>query len=311
MNLKTQAKSKGIVLKLISVIMAVLLWLYVVNHGDLTASQDLIKVDLQYRNLAEGMTVSGPDTVSVKLWGSFQEIDNITAYVDLAGKGEGSCELPVKLNQVKGAMFTSVQPDKVTLVIKKIKEKSYAVKYSIAQSPPSGFEVLDVVTIPDKCLVTGEENDLKIINSVVCTINLGEVKDTDSQVVPLAAKDSKGKTISEGIRLVPDKVLVYTVVGEKQNSKKVKVKTEFAGIPEPGYQMGKVDVNVDTVTVLGAKDEVEALNEVSTKAIDLTGKKASFAEEVEIIDPAGLKVYPSRLMVNVEIKKVEEKEVVQ
>lgn len=302
MSSKTQVSRKTIGLKLISVIMAVLLWLYVVNHGEITASQDLIKVDLQYQNLAEGLTVSGPDTVSVKLWGSYQQVNNIAAYVDLSGISEGSYELPVKLNPVKGAMLTSVAPDKVSLVIREMKENTVPVKHYIAQNPPPGYELLDVIIVPDKCVVKGEETVVEKVNTVTCTINLQDAKDVKSIAVPLVARDGSGGTVGEGIKMVPEKVQVYAVVGEIQNSKKVKVITEFAGSLEEGYQMGQVDTSIDTVTVLGGINIVEALNEVRTHPIDLSGKKETFSQEVEMVVPIGLKVYPSRLLVNVEIK---------
>jgi YbbR domain-containing protein len=54
--------------------------------------------------------VQGPRQVKVKLWGVFQENQDIKPYVDLEGKKPGVYTLPVRLGAVMGALFTSVEP---------------------------------------------------------------------------------------------------------------------------------------------------------------------------------------------------------
>lgn len=311
MSSETPAARKTIGLKIISVILAVLLWFYVVNHGELTASQDVVKVALQYRNISEGLSVKGPEQVSVKLWGALRDSQDVIAYVDLGGYGPGQHVLPVKVEPVQGVMFTSVSPDKLTLLISELKEESFPVKPKISRSPQPGFELLDIITVPDKCLLQGEETAVKRAVEVTAAVDLGEVKDFTAVKVPLMAKDAGGKELGTGIRIVPEKVLVYAVVGEIQSSKKIKLKTSFSGTPEAGYQLGEIESSVDELTVLGNKAQLEGLEEVSIRAIDLNGKKESFSQEIEIALPPGLKAYPARVLVHVEIKKDNEKEVVE
>ncbi|MEN6325143.1 MAG: CdaR family protein [Syntrophomonas sp.] len=309
--MSSRPPAKTIGLKVISVIFAVLLWLYVANQGELTASQDSLKVQLQYRNLTEGFSVKGPEQVYVKLWGTARENRNIMAYVDMAGLGQGSHRIPVKVEPVAGVILTSVRPKEVDVVINKLKEETIPVKSIITRKPPSGYELLDVIIEPDKCMIRGEQSAVQAVAEVVAAVDLGAVRDFTTLKVPLQAKDAGGRVINQGIRLVPDKITVYAVIGQIQSSKKVKVKTPFSGTPELGYQLGKIEANVEEVTVLGSQEQLEGLEEVSIRPVDLTGKKESFEQDSEIVLPTGLKAYPARVLVSVEIKKDVEKEVVE
>lgn len=296
---------------MISIIFAVLLWLYVANQGELTASQDSIKVQLQYRHLAQGLSVNGPEQVYVKRWGTLRENRNIIAYVDMAGLAQGSHRIPVKVEPVAGVILTSVKPKQIDVVINELKEETLPVKYVVSRNPPYGYELLDVIMEPEKCLLKGEETAIRAVVEVTAAVDLGEAKDFTTLKVPLQAKDKGGSVLSQGIRIVPDKVSVYAVIGQIQSSKKVKVKTEYAGNLGLGYELGKIEISVDEVMVLGSKEQLEGIEEVSIQAIDLSGKVESFSQESEIILPSGLKAYPARVMVNVEIKQVIEKEVVE
>ena len=67
-------KKSRVGLKVISVVLAVLLWIYVGNQGGASPRQDTIEVDLQYLHLSEGLSIEkAPKTINVKLWGAYSE----------------------------------------------------------------------------------------------------------------------------------------------------------------------------------------------------------------------------------------------
>ena len=59
-------KPRNIGLKIISVVLAILLWLYVMNQGQISTRQSVLEADLNYINLSDGLTVDGPTPVSVR-----------------------------------------------------------------------------------------------------------------------------------------------------------------------------------------------------------------------------------------------------
>jgi YbbR domain-containing protein len=283
--------------------MALLLWFYVVNQGGVSAGSNLLEVELKYYNPPTDLTIVGPEKVSVKLWGSFHGTGNIVAYVDLSGLAQGVHKVPVKLEPVKGAMVTSVQPDKVEIKLEELSEKTFQVKYEVKQNPQAGYQLSEVMLSFDRCMVKGEANAVWRVARVVAPIELGNIKDITAVKVKLQALDVNGKIISDGIKLLPAAVDAYIVLEKKQVSKLLAVKPQFIGKEAEGFAMGEVKSDPAQITVLGEQIRVEALNEIVTKPIDVEGKKEDFVQVVELVQPEGIIVSPARITINVKINK--------
>jgi YbbR domain-containing protein len=297
-------RRKKIWLRVASVIMALLLWFYVVNQGDVSTGRNLLDVELKYYNPPADLTVTGPEKVSVKLWGSSHGSGNIVAYVDLAGLGKGVHQVPVKLEPVKGAMLTTVQPNKVDITLEELSEKVFQVKYEVKQNPQAGYQLTEVLLAIDSCLVKGEADAVGRVARVVAPIDLGNIKDITSVKVNLQARDANGKTVSAGIKLVPATIDAYIVLEKKQSSKNLSVKPQFSGIIAEGFSLGEVKSDPAQITVLGDQLRVEALNEIVTKPIDIGGKQESFVQVVELVQPEGITVSPNQITINVKINKI-------
>lgn len=298
---KFNRKTAG--LKILSVILAVLLWLYIMNQGQLTARQNILDVELNYINLADGLIVDGPGAVSVRLWGVFQEPGNVQAHIDMSGLGEGVYRLPVHADPVPGAMFTSVQPDRVEVLVRKTRQHVVNIGYEVVQNPPAGSQLLDVVLSPDKCLVKGDDAAVNRVSTVVCQLNLAQVSDLAAFDAPLIARDINGNLLTEGIRLIPEKIQVFAVVQQSKSSRTVPIQPNLVGELEAGLQLGPVRVEPAALTVVGNETQLNEITEIQTDPVKLEGRKESFAETVKITLPEGLKAYPDKVELFVEITK--------
>ncbi|HWP95982.1 MAG TPA: CdaR family protein [Syntrophomonadaceae bacterium] len=307
MNQTSRPKERKIGLKVISLILACLLWFYVVNRGPADGGANAVQVDLKHYHLADGLAFSGPEQVSVRVWGNESGKDSIVAYVELDKLGPGTYELPVKVEPVKGAILTTVEPSKVKIELNQLSQHIFTVGYEVSKNPPSGYQVLDLMVVPDKCVIEGQESNVKRVSKVVCLADLSNVTDTTSFKANLVARDSKGIEV-QGLTFVPAGVNVYAVVTQKQASKKLPVKVPVGQQPAALYKVGKIEMIPDTVSVLGSETALNDLKEVSTKALDLSGKNASFSQEVDLVLPDGVKAYPAKILVNVEITSTPGKE---
>lgn len=300
MNRKIQPRENKTGLKIISLVLACLLWFYVVNRGPADGGANAVQVNLKHYHLTEGLSFSGPDQVTVRVWGSLTDQGSIVAYVDLAKLGPGSYELPVKVEPVKGALFASVEPSKVKVELNQLSQHIFAISSEVSKNPPSGYQLLNLVTMPEKCIIEGEENDIKKVSKVVTPVDLSAVTDTTSFKGKLEARDSRGAVV-QGISFIPEGVNVYAIVSQKQASKKLPVKVTFGTAPAAPYNVGKIDMIPDTVSILGSEAALANIKEISTKPLDLSGKSASFSQELDLVLPDGVKAYPAKILVNVEI----------
>ncbi|HZK43728.1 MAG TPA: CdaR family protein [Syntrophomonadaceae bacterium] len=295
-------------LKVISVLMAVLLWFYVVNQGDLNPQQNVVTANLEYINLQEGLSIIAPETVSVKIWGLFQEPEEVVAYIDVESLTKGTHNVPVQVKPIKGAIFTSVEPDKVEVIIKGEKEKHLSISHLVTRNPALGYELLDVMKNPDKCIIKGEESIVNQVNSVICEIDLADVRGIKSINIPLKALDISGNVITKGVRLVPEQINVYVVVNQNMVTKTVTVSPTIIGDQSDEIQLLSTKVIPDTVNVIAPEPIANTIDELKTEPVDITGKTESFRQEVKVIIPEGIDIYPTKVLVDVNITKHKEKD---
>ncbi len=296
-------KRKKTGLRIASVIMSLLLWFYVINQGNVASSGNVIEVDLQYHNTPADLNVTGPQKVAVKRWGSFHGAADITAYVDLSGLGKGVYQLPVKLDTVAGAMFTTVQPTKVEVTLEELGEKVLSIKHEVKQNPPTGYQLSQALLSPDRCLIKGDAEAIAKVTVVVAPIDLGNIKDIATVKSTLQARDVNGKTVTEGIQIVPATINVNVVLEKKQLSKKVNLKPQFTGVLADGFSMGAVTSDPLQVSILGDQSLVEAINEIATKPIDVSGKSEDFTQVIDLVQPDGIVVVPTKVTIQVKIAK--------
>ena len=302
-------KKSRIGLKVISIVLAVLLWIYIGNQGGTSTRQDTVVTELQYLNLGEGLSIEkAPKTINVTLWGAYSERGTISAYVDLAGLKPGTHRLPVKLEAVRGAMFTRVNPKEVEVVLTRLQERELRVDYQITTNPPPGYELLDLAITPDKCIISGEVSILSQVNRIVCPVNLGNVRGVQSYRLRLQARDANGNEIRDGLRIIPDTVLVHAVVSPKTFSKSLDVKPILKGNVAEGYRVREVIVEPVQVGVISQQKIPDEQKQINTAEIDISARKQSFSQEVAIQAAENLKVYPSLVLVEVSIEKIPEGE---
>lgn len=289
-------------LKILSVILAILLWIYVGNLGGQGATKNVVETSLEYRNLSEDLTVTGPEKVSVKLWGSYTDSSNIVAYVDLTGYEKGTHTVPVQVEPVKGAMFTSVEPDKIEITLDSVKEKTVNIQQEIRQNPPAGLKVSEISIYPQKCIVRGDRDLVARVAAVVAIIDLGEVRDVAAMKVSLQARDSEGKPITAGLQIVPRTVDVYAVLSQELAVKNVKIKAQLLGTPAPGFVVSEVTVDPVEVVIRGKPSQLNAVAELSTQAINIDGASGQVVQVVNLNIPAGLTASPSQVSVQIKIE---------
>jgi len=304
---KQPSRNKSTGLKLFSLFMAILLWFYVANQGGLTSGKNLVQAELQYYNVPAGLTVVGPPTVAVKLWGAFRETGDIVAYVDLAGLDRGVHNVVVKVKPVKGAMLATVQPDKVKIVLEELEEHILSIKTEVKQNPPSGFELREVKLSPEKCLVRGERAVVSKVVTIVAPLNLADSKGISSLNTVLEARDAEGNVISEGINLLPETIKAYVVVDNKKEVKKVSVKPQFKGRLADGLKLGEISTDPLEISLLGEKNRLDNLNEIVTREIDLSDKKESFSQPIELVIPEGISASSLQVNIQVTIEKISDK----
>ncbi len=287
-------------LKLISVLMAILLWLFITNENVIIRQQGISGVKLNAINISTGLTAAYPEEVRVSIVGTPRTAREINAYVDLKGKGSGVYDVPVKIRPIAGTRVSSITPAEVRVEITEIQEFIFPVSYRIDQPPPEGYKVSAVEVKPAKCVISGGQKQANQVSSLTTLLDLSSLQDTAALKTKVIALDNAGNPVG-GVQIMPPQVQAYVVIEKSQAFGKAVVNPFLIGTPPEGYEVGKMVVEPREITLIGSEEALAEVKSINTKPIDLTGYDKPFQQEVELESISGVSVFPSRVTVMVEI----------
>jgi YbbR domain-containing protein len=290
----------------ISLVLAVLLWIFVSNESVLVLRREVSGVRLNHINLEQGLKATHTGTVTVQLRGEPKNAADLYAYVDLQGLGPGIHTVPVKVGPVDSATVTGVQPQEVQVQISELAENLLPVQCRLEAPLPAGYTLEGLVAVPEKCLVKGATSAVASIDSLLAAVDGRAIRGTRAVEVEPRPVDKDGNPVPGDFALVPDKVKVYVVVSQQAQLREARVRADLQGSPAEGCTVGEVQVVPATVTLVGGDLPVGEALAVSTAAVDLAGRDAPFRQEVPVVAPAGSRAFPARVTVLVDIRAAAE-----
>jgi YbbR domain-containing protein len=157
-------------IKIISVILAVLMWIYVTYRGQ---SEIAVDAPISFKNVPKGMELLRVSAKSAtlnlrgqeRLLKSLRPMD-INVVVDLsnARRGETTYYLDKNTVVVPGTTdIVRVEPTSVRVVLDEAAVKTLPVKASIVGAPDKGFKIVSVDVVPPAVTVRGAKTELSRI----------------------------------------------------------------------------------------------------------------------------------------------------
>ena len=298
-------------LKILSLIIAILIWLLVRNVDDPIIVRTFYEIPVTIENasyLAENLEipllVDGKDTVKVRIKGARSvvnklEKEDITAVADMTqiiSKDTTPIMVPVEVTctGISDSDIT-VRPRNIQVNIEKQKsvEKTIAVSTGDTQ-PDKDYEIGNLKANPEKVTISGPESIIDRIDKVVALVDVTGRKESNIEI------KSQLKIYDKNLDELSAKQLEYLNIKEisdntiriqaqfwkvKQN---VKIKAEYSGEPKHGYEVDSIYLVPDTVSVAGTEEALKKLEqegntlEIPGKYIDVTDKTGDFEENIDL-----------------------------
>jgi YbbR domain-containing protein len=170
--MKKNIFTKNIWLKLASLVLAMMLWFFVILSG---RSGIVIDIPIMYANIPHELeVVDFPKTVSINVEGQERLLKNlkqseISAVIDLqdAKVGRSFYTLsPENINLPKTLEVTNIDPQTVSLTIEKQFRKTVSVQPSIEGLPERGFVILEIRVEPETLILEGPRSIVSKINNI-------------------------------------------------------------------------------------------------------------------------------------------------
>lgn len=185
--------SENWILKLLSLIFALVLWFFVMGERrqeigfSVPLKLENIPQDLMLANEVPNLIdvrISGPRTLLMNL--SPQDISISVDLKDLKPGLTSFKRLDEKLNIPSALKVTRLSPSFVDVKLERIKEKQVPVVVSIEGAPAAGYRLVATSLNPARVTVVGAEGELKDVREVTTeTISVTDVTESFSLMVPL------------------------------------------------------------------------------------------------------------------------------
>ncbi|HBY56542.1 MAG TPA: hypothetical protein DEG96_01550 [Candidatus Atribacteria bacterium] len=303
---------ENIDIKIISIFLAIILWLYVAS-GENQLIENFIDVSLATKNLQEDLVVKEfPKNISVGIKGPKNIITNITSdqivgIVDFAEiDKQGIYKLKVEVIPPKRTEIIRVIPPEVNVEVERILTETVEVEYSLIGIPEKGYSLSNEPKLnPPKVKITGAQSILEKIKQIVCPIDISGIKDDLNKKIKLKALDANGNEIKE-VKIEPDFVEVSISLTLGYPEKILQVKPRITGKPAPGYYISQILANPDKIKIFGNYSKINSIESLETIPIDVNGITKTLTVKVPPALEEGLNIVEgenSLIEVTIQVKE--------
>ena len=281
-------------LKLLSVCLAALLWLVVINSQDPmetktfedipvhVINEDALAAKDKIPEVVEGDTITvaiearrsvcdkltKSDIIAVADFEKISVTDAVPIDVTVRGYSERDVEIVRGLNQVMKLRLE----DSLT--------KDFRVKISTTGQAKEGYVIGDMVASPNVIRLTGSSTQISRIKEVVLMVDIdGVSKDSQASGIPVIY-DMNGDVVNSA--KVSTSVPEVSVTIPVLKTKTVRIIVATVGEPATGYEVGSISYQPDMVTVAGTLGELVLLGSTLKAECDITDQSGVVEENIVI-----------------------------
>lgn len=284
-------------LKLISLLGAFLVWLFVVNVAD-PIMTDTVEIPVEIEN-GQVLTDNGltyeivgkkTTTVSYEIHTSNAyriRSSDFRAYVDMTELWSVTGSVPVKVEVLNNAGYLVSSPVSKTTAIKietePLQTKRFELNTILTGELADGFQVGEIQLSPDHIYLEGPESQIGQISSVGIEFSIDGLSSEVSGVVVPRFYDANGNRIELSNRIESNCDRVdYTM--EVLKVKELMLDFEVSGEVTDGYRFTGVKCDVKSVPVAGLKSALASLNTLTIPGdiLDLDGASTDVVKTVDI-----------------------------
>lgn len=299
--------TKKLVFMLISLLAAIVLWLYVVTivspESTITVSAIPISIDGTMVLEERGLIVTAQDVamLNMNLSASRVNLTKLNAESIRVNADASRIRAPGKFALTCSVTFPDTvrssevdilrkSVDSVTITVERLDRKTVPIELDWTGKVREGYllEAESAVLEPDSVTVYGPESDVSRIAKAVVNYDVSDLVDTTVEILPVVFLDENGETVElSGHTVVspPEASMTIPVVRSKKITLAVDLK-EGGGVTA---ENAEVTLDVETIRVKGAAQVIDALDDTLVLGtIDLAsvtnGEELSF----DLVLPVGV-----------------------
>lgn len=287
--------TENIGLKLLSVVIAALTWIVVVNvqnpqttvtfsavatitNGDIITEKNQVYEVKDNSDLIK-FEVTGPRTIVKGLTATdFSVIADMNNFI----WNNGVVAVSVTPLRYKNDVTVKIVNPNIKIEVEELVTKQFAVNTATNGKPKTGYAEGELSCYPGTVTITGPESLMNEIEKVVATIDIEGMYDDRTQSIRPTLYNASGDRIeSKNITIEPSVVEVTAVILE---TKTVPVIIDYFGELPEGYALDALSVLPSTVKIKGKRSVLAAIDkiEIPTEILDLSNKTDTYELPIDI-----------------------------
>jgi len=280
--------SSKLFLKVVSVLVAVLVWFYLASDRG-TEVVRTVTVPLEFLNVPVDMSISsGVREVDIQVSGTretaFSLTGTIASQIDLKGLGPGSHRRPVQVILPSGLSLVEVSPPFVDLDLIRLASRVLPVRMLVPDGLPPGYRLEEHRIDPVEVTVKGPEHLLSSLENVWVAPTLEQLLQEKDLTLPVVSSPDKDQRTPFMIEPSEADLSFRLVRGFPRRV--VPVRVELKGDPGKDFQVEAVVVDPPELTIQGPLESIERIDQIFLGPIDITGLSADVTRVVMVEDPA-------------------------
>lgn len=296
---------------ILSLIMAVVLWMYVAGQVDPKTDKRIPDVKIHFLNI-DNLQDNGLDFAStsdkwatVTVEGKRAQLNRIGAEdikvtADLSNCTKGKNEITLKATTRKKAEIEKISPATISVIIDERVNHSKPVKVVFTGKNKKGKEPGNVRTYPENVNVYGASSIVDRVKYVQTKIPRSKIKGNNTTVTGKAvAVDRHGKKVNN-VWLSSSTI---EVTASMEATKEVDFKVDTKGSITGDKQLDSIHVP-DKIKIKGPADTLDGISEVQGRSVDISGVKETVEIPVEVSLPYGVELAEENeeIMMKVSVK---------
>ena len=271
---------------LLSVFLAVILWLYVRAEKDPVSDARIRNIPVQITGssvlTSKGLTVAGlsNDRVSATLQAPASVLSdisrkNITATIDVSRIDEAgehtlsyNIVLPTNVN-TDGVVIQEKAPETITVTVEKLYTSTLPVEFRFEGSVAKGYQAGTPTIDPVNVTISGAVEQVNRVARAVVVLEAKDLKEQYTGDLPIRLLDANGDELKDLEVELSSKTayVVYPIVVVKEIPLTVNI---IAGGGATKENISEPLIVPSKITVAGTQEDIEHLTEISLGSIDLS-----------------------------------------
>ena len=283
-----------LLLKIISVVFAFLLWMFVINTDNPVIKKTFSDVPVDMLNeqvlddLNQTYKIESGDTVSFTVKGKKDVVDRLTksdfrATADVSSMSDvHAIQIEVEALRYKSQLDIDTGGATVKVVLEDVKSDQIPVNVVVKGIPAIGYTVSTQTATPNLISVSGPKSVVSRIKQIVAKVDVSGLKKDVTMAQNVKCYDEDGDEVSQD-RIKLDTTKIKVKIGLSR-TKTIPFTVETKGTPGKGYVLGSIDYEPKHIEITGAEDDLEKISSIKLANLDISDSTKSIEKTIKASD---------------------------